>query len=228
MSVFLGGTEAQRVTLGASPVKLHAGAKRVFPRPRTFDGAVYLERAEAPALPITMACFVRPTSLAAEQWWMAVSDFGTPRSFHYLHMRPSTGQVAAFSRQNGLSGVGSLSGSVSAGGRSHVAGVWGGTASRIAYHNGVAGAEETSNRNPPLTGTRLGTGGSNTITLTFAGEMEEAALWAAALTPQQVADLAAGADPQTIAPTALWGYWPLGLDSPEPDWSGAGRTMTLN
>ena len=62
----------------------------------------------------------------------------------------------------------------------------------------------------------------------FVGEGCEAAVWAAALTDEEIAALASGINLRLIRSASLWGYWPvLGLDSPEPDWSGNGRNMTL-
>lgn len=61
------------------------------------------------------------------------------------------------------------------------------------------------------------------------GRIAEVAVWAAALNTDEIAALAAGISPRFIRHTSLEGYWPLqGIGSPEPDYSGNGRTGTLN
>jgi len=62
----------------------------------------------------------------------------------------------------------------------------------------------------------------------FGGYLADAAIWNAALTPFEIAALVAGVRPSQIRRASLIGYWPLaGLQSPEPDLSGARNNVTL-
>jgi hypothetical protein len=62
----------------------------------------------------------------------------------------------------------------------------------------------------------------------FSGDIAEAAIWAAALTAEEFAALAAGTSPLSIRPDALVNYYPIiGRHSPEIDLVG-GNNLTVN
>lgn len=196
---------------------------------RNFSGSgQYGSVSGAPSLPITMACWVRPDDVSNEHWFMAVEDIVSGANFHYLHNRPTSGNVGAYSRQEGQSGLGAEAGALTTGVWQHVAGVWASTSSRIAYLNGVAGSEETSTRNPSLTGEILATAWPRSAAYDYDGVMAEVAIWTAALTADEIAALAAGVSPRLIRPDSLYRYRPLlGVDSPEVDYSGNGGNVSL-
>lgn len=94
----------------------------------------------------------------------------------------------------------------------HFAGVFTSATSRLAYTNGSAGTVSTADLSVEFNSTVTVGGDSSTSTytdLTFA----ELAIWAAALTADEVASLAAGAQPTTIRPAALRFYWPAHFTS---------------
>ena len=63
----------------------------------------------------------------------------------------------------------------------------------------------------------------------MSGHIAEAAIWNVALTAAEVTVLAKGVSPLFIRRQNLVAYWPLyGLHSPETDFSGNNRVMTLN
>jgi hypothetical protein len=87
------------------------------------------------------------------------------------------------------------------------------------------------------TGTVVATTGStNTLNVGrynnfyyFTGQLAEPAVWNVGLSANEMLALGTGkAVPWRIRPASLTGYWPLfGLQSPEPDLSGKGKSLTL-
>lgn len=124
-----------------------------------------------------------------------------------------------------------LSGQLVVGNTSVVAGTWNHAAatftpnvSLVIYLNGAQDGINTtaikgnlSGATPPLN-LRFGidaTGGGGQ----WQGQLAEQCVWVgAALTASEVRQIANGADPTTIQPSTMAGYWPLcGYASPEPD-----------
>ena len=93
----------------------------------------------------------------------------------------------------------------------HAAGVFAANNSRIAYLNGEAGPEQTTNRVAnDLDTTTIGAymlEGANGYYLT--GRVAEAAVWNVALTAAEIAILAARYSPLFVRPQNLSAYWPL-------------------
>jgi hypothetical protein len=70
--------------------------------------------------------------------------------------------------------------------------------------------------------------GTDFLNRYYAGQMAELAVWNVKLTAAEMAALAKGARPNTIRPSALKAWWPLGgIQSPEPDLSGLANNGTL-
>lgn len=62
----------------------------------------------------------------------------------------------------------------------------------------------------------------------FHGELGEAAAWNKTLSLSEAKALFSGISPTRIQNSALKMYLPLGVASPEPDWSGNGNSGTIN
>jgi hypothetical protein len=172
------------------------------------------------AHPISMACWFKPTDAtpAAIQSLMSISKFDTSGGAHYWLLALATNASVIARNRAGGTGASGASGLTVTTDWNHGAGVWASTTSRIAYHNGVPGAANTTTRSPAgvdRTTIASGYGADNGF---FDGLIAEAAIWNVALTDAEVAALAKGVSPRRIQPTALVAYWPLwGAHSPEID-----------
>lgn len=95
--------------------------------------------------------------------------------------------------------------------------------------NGVADASVSSTKSIQSTTAAVEIGRialSNTVV--FSGRIGEVGIWNVALSPTELLALAKGALPSAIRRSALQGYPPiLGVDSPEPDYSGSRAAWTL-
>lgn len=112
----------------------------------------------------------------------------------------------------------------------HLAGVKNGTGagSIKLYLNSSEVASGTSARTIQNLSDSLCLGMRSDLTLPYHGRMAEAAIWAAALTADEIASLAKGFDPRLARPRNLRGFWPLmGNVSPEPDLMN-GNNATIN
>lgn len=96
------------------------------------------------------------------------------------------------------------------------------------YLNGVEEATATSNRSIADTSNPLTFGAAGDDTDQVNGRIAEVAIWNIALSPAEIAQIAAGKSPLSIQPANLKGYWPLyGNVSPETDLSGSGNNATI-
>jgi hypothetical protein len=135
-------------------------------------------------------------------------------------------QTGISSQSKAQTGVGVV---LLASGWYHLAGVFGGPASRQCYVNGVQQATSSENEGTAWPGfgmvevCRLNTNAAGAT-----GTVAEAAIWSAALSAAELLALTRGAPPTRIRPTALALYWPLwGVAATEPDLSGNGRNGTV-
>lgn len=101
---------------------------------------------------------------------------------------------------------------------------------RTVYIDGGSSATNTSSSTPAgLDNTDLGRLVRLTPANYFSGRIAEAAVWNAVLTASEIAALASRVSPHRIRPTALQLYVPVyGVGSPEPDYSGNARHMTIS
>ena len=94
------------------------------------------------------------------------------------------------------------------------------------------GSKATSTTSKTVAGSdrlTVGRNGDSTPDGEYDGRVCELAIWNVALTDEEVKALAGGVSPLRIRPDNLVFYAPIfGVGSPEPDYSGGGRHLTLN
>ena len=203
---------------------------------RLFDDAasddLTVSRVDVSALPVSMACWVRPNAVpAASHVALSLRRNNEPRGCDLTLSSASNRAIAR------TAGGASISGSILASAWSlntwgHCGGVFPSATSRTVYFDGTAGGKNTETQDPfggsapnrTTVGMRIqGAEGEN-----FSGDIAEAAIWAAALTAEEFAALAAGTSPLLIRPDALVNYYPIiGRHSPEIDLVG-GNDLTVN
>jgi hypothetical protein len=104
----------------------------------------------------------------------------------------------------------------------HVMAVVSATDSRALYLDGGGKVTSSVDKTVTIDEITIGARTISSATNYMLGRLAHAAVWAAALTDEEVAALAAGASPLDVRPSSLLGYWPLwGLHSPELDMLGA-------
>jgi hypothetical protein len=111
----------------------------------------------------------------------------------------------------------------------HIAAVFAAVDDRRVYLNGGNKVTDDATSKTPagIDTTSIGRRSTSAPALYASGRIAEAAIYNAALTDDEIAELAAGASPLLVRPDALVAYWPLvGRDYPEPDLVG-GFPMSL-
>lgn len=174
---------------------------------RSFGGSDYLEYTGAilGVAPLTMACWVKPTSTALSGVAMGLGRTGT--ASHYFSLEVN-GTVAGDPIEAVTRGttrvVASTTTGYAAGEWNHIAGVWASTTDRRAFLNGGGKGTNTTSQTPSgLNRTNVGTVTTNTRAAFFSGQVAFPAIWNVALTDDEIALLAAGAHPTTVRPDAL-------------------------
>lgn len=183
---------------------------------RKFDDAAtqYLkvDASAVAADPMTLACFFNTDDLTINQDLMVVGVSGSISNRNCRILRCAgaiaNDPVRASSGSNTGSSVSDSNGIV-ANQWMHAAGVFASTSSRIAYLNGVAGAEETTSR--VITGTvnetDIGADVRSANTNYTSGCIAWPAIWNIALSQPEIERLAKGAHPTTVRPAALVAFW---------------------
>lgn len=192
------------------------------------DGVDYLENTSplAKAVPLTFACWVNPDAGLTGDGYMSTGKSGPNQQFFSLHAIGAGNVVAQTSSSLG-SGASTTSGSVSRGEWNHAAAVFASSASRIAYLNGIAATENTTNITPVgIDLLRIASHASSlSIFFPFDGLLAECAIWDVALTPEEIVQLALGFAPTSIRLASLVSYYPFVHDY--TDWYG-GNPVTPN
>lgn len=133
------------------------------------------------------------------------------------------GTLSLVSATTGLSAGVTSSGTYTTNVWNHAIGVVSGAAARSVLLNGAGGGSNatsitTSNLGRAYAGS-LFANGSHTAGYYFNGLIAHVAVWNVALSSDEQAALAAGADPRMVRPTALVSYLPmLGRGTAEEDW----------
>lgn len=111
----------------------------------------------------------------------------------------------------------------------HAMGRWASTTSRKVNLNGDTAVENTTSRAPSAWDRMaIGALADSTVDGYMSGSIGSVAIWDVVLSDDEVAALALGVDPRRIRPGSLIHYWRIeGLDSPEPDWTSNGASLTL-
>ena len=177
------------------------------------DGADLLEK-DSPTIddfPLTFACWVKPEAINDYDGLISLGTKGSAYHHIDLSLRSSGYAVATVRGAGGASQ--SISGSsYTAGDWQHVAGTFRNSASRIVYLDGVAGAEETTNR--PASGMDSLVIGdwASTHNYPLDGSIAECAIWNDTLTAGEILSLSKGVTATTIRPASLVSYYPLVRD----------------
>ena len=170
------------------------------------------------AEPFTMACWIRPTALAANYAWMSIAASGN--NDDSVALQSDIAGVISFRKGNsGGSGTASA-GTLTTGAWQHICGSTSGVASRSCYRNG--GNKGTNATSITFGGAVDRTGllhsARNSQDAVCNGAIADAAIWNIVLTDDDVATLAKGVSPRLVRPDRLVAYWPvIGNLSPEPD-----------
>lgn len=191
---------------------------------RSFSSGNYLTNATGLTFPLTMSAWCYPTSFTGKVCPVSVNLDST--TFHIL-IFDATGHVQAESNAGSTVAAATTAGAASINAWCHAAGTFASATSRAAFLNGGSKATNVTSRSPSgLNRCQIGVL-SNTFN-PFTGSVAEVAIWSAVLSDGEIATLATGVPAWQVRAASLWGYWPvLGLSSTEPDYSGAGRAMTL-
>jgi len=180
-----------------------------------------LSSAVLTAAPITMACWVYPTTIgsAGALTAMSLSRTNTNNNIFNLDLGDflAGDPVRAVAiESSSIVGVASTTTGYSTNEWQHIAAVFASSTSRSAYRNGTAKSTNTSSVSPSgVNATYIGAwytgaGGSLDAAAFFDGRVCEAGIWNAALDDAEIAALADGYSPLLIRPASLVAYWPLG------------------
>ena len=184
-------------------------------------------------LPVTMACWFMSDDIAAAQALMGLYNTGSTSGLYALFAQGNVAgdPVRAWHIQdNGTSSFAATTTGYSANTWHHACAIFASTASRTAYIDGGSSATETTSRSAPTPdifriASRKHSGAADAF---VSGRIAEAAVWFAALTADEVAELAKGVSPKRIRPESLVAYWDIvGKNSPEIDQVG-GYDLTLS
>ena len=192
----------------------------------------YLEVDSAPvaSAPLTVACWFNHADATQNQTLMWVGDRSLDTD--YFGLSASGGGAAkdiVFITNDGTSRYGVSTDTYTQNTWHHAAGVTSSPTSRYGYLDGSPGSEDTNSAEPlGVDRTSIGRYGRSSGGVNFDGQIAEAAIWADALTTDEVAALAARFPPTAVRPDALVFYAPLNQPSGDDyDWVG-GLTLTDN
>lgn len=194
----------------------------------------YLSSGSVPVTtyPLTMAAWIKPSSLAAPGAIVSVENTSTGHRF-ILQQNAANGshvQVTA-ADASGAAGGGSITTGLTTGTWYHAAGTLASnfegdwlpylSASRANSTNLAANYRSPSNVN----GTKIGARTSASLGLYFAGDIAEVGIWNVALTAAEIASLAKGFACSKVRPQSLVFYAPLVRDLID---ARGGLTITNN
>jgi hypothetical protein len=187
----------------------------------SFNGTnQYLEVGPPPvsAVPLTLACWAKSSSLTKEQVLLAVTNGlgGGTGAFFLISLRGDVAGDPVYAVQyNGTSFPSSVGPAYTTNTWNHIVGVFESNASRTVYLNGAAGTTNTTSITATAqTLTHVSIGALKRVppTVYTEGEIAEPAIWNAALTAAEIASLAKGMTPDKIRPQNLVFYAPLVRD----------------
>ena len=187
-------------------------------------------------VPISVSIWVYPVSNANDQELFSITDNSAGNSDAIrLECNFTSINVLQFNlRQGGgETTIPSGSSAPSTNTWSNVVGTIDGSKNQSTYLNGsLLGTVSTSNAPSALAVTNIGAYVSNSganIINPFDGRIAVVGVWNVALKAAEITSLSNGALPTTIRSASLVAYWPMdGLQSPEPDFAGTRKNMTLS
>ena len=179
------------------------------------------------ATPLTMACWIYPTSNAAVNGILGLESTNASPDGFWMYINTDA-SVHAATYSAGATSTANSSGGVTLNAWNHIGAVIGSSTSRIAYRDGAAGTEVTTSRTPAtaITKTTIGTlryGASTIYRPAVTNNIAEVGFWNVALTAADMLQLAAGYSPLFVKPESLFAYYPLirgDASGDEPDLMG--------
>jgi hypothetical protein len=177
----------------------------------------------------TVAVFVKATTIVDA----GIVCIGSGSNAQFLELRVNSAGDVIVSQFDGTSeNRARLNGFLTAGAKTHLAGVFTSNSSRALYINGALQSTDTNvcSANTGLDTLTVGcTYRSGTRANFFDGVIAEVAYWSAALTADEIASLSKGFSPGLVRPQSLVAYYPLiGNNSPEPDRSRTSSPLTVS
>jgi hypothetical protein len=195
----------------------------------SFDGTGDYARGTPPftTMPLTMACFVRVTSLASNSTIMGTYNSGISRR---RSMDLGTGGAVS-ATSGGAEGIvdATSSDGLTAGTWGTAAVIFGSTTSRLAYMDGGNEGTDTATSTSVTAADRLSMGRTDSASSSrpYTGQIAGCAVWSAALSAEEVAAFHKGISPRKIAPHALEWFAPYpGTGGIVQDWFGNNLTIT--
>lgn len=189
----------------------------------------YLSTTSAPvaAMPLTMACWHRPSQTAAARAILSLSTTGGTGRFQISQLVSPAGTTASSITDGGTAIEAVATKTIISNTWYHSAAVFVSSTSRFAYIDGTETANTTSNAGPNspnifLIGSRIGSGSFGAY---FDGDIAEVGIWNVALTAAEIASLAKGMTCDKVRPQNLVFYAPLVRDLID---AKGGRTITNN
>ena len=174
------------------------------------DGVDYLDN-NSPSItdfPVTFSCWVKPDSTSDQGACITLGTNGS--NHHYISLLTYSGSnIRAQTRGAGGAAYATGPSSYSAGTWQHIAGVFRNSASRIAYLDGVAGTENTTNRNASGMDRIVIGELAGPTSKSYDGSLADCAIWDVALSAEDVSALALGFNPSLIQPSNLVSYYPF-------------------
>lgn len=177
-------------------------------------GSQYLECATTPVtgVPLTLACWGLPADATAQTLLTVTATSGRNNFILALGGISTTGKVSAATISTGgstevLSAIAFMPGVWS-----HFCGVFSAVNFRAVFLNGRSKATDTTSVTPSgVTAINVGSGyyTSGSRQKFMSGLVAWPAVWNAALTDAEVAQLAQGTDPRVVRPQNLVAFWPL-------------------
>lgn len=188
------------------------------------------------AAPFSVSCWVYPENTADLMcpFGIARTISSNDRDWWRFLLRGDTNDRVQWQARSDLNGQGAVwaenTTAFSANTWHHLLGVEAASNDRRVYLDGGGKGTNTGTVTPEPTSTHafLSEYASNGFQFPMAGRVCEIAVWNVSLNDAEAAALAAGVSPRRIRPESLQLYLPvLGLDSPEPDYSGNNRNFSL-
>lgn len=178
--------------------------------------------------PFTISCWIRPDTVNLDHGLVAIGVGLQNEHRWQLYINDTDLGLRWFAFDTAANGIAVSTADLTAGAWAHAAAIEYANNSRAVFTNGAD--KQTNSTTVNITGaTTLYVGNNMLRDSRHDGGIAEVAVWSAALSDSEIAALGRGVNPSSIRPSSLASYWPLlGLDSPEPDWSGNGGNLTVN
>lgn len=182
----------------------------------TFDSASseYLEWYTAPvsAPAFTICAWIKTSNLTNNQAIVQIQDKDLPDKRHRIAFRGATAgdPVQVYSQSDAPNGLAESTTGLSSATWHCVVGVFTGNANRTIYLDGGSSASNTTSIAPTgMDSISIGRNGDSTPSEYFDGKIAEVCVWNSALSPADIASLAAGERPSAISPANIKFYAPL-------------------